>query len=166
MGNPRTFVQPRQASLLQWKQNTGNYVQERQEGMGSTDTGQPIIPGEILPASGSLTLNAGRPTLTLVVVNMGDRPIQVGSHYHFFEANRSLWFDRTAALGLRLDIPAGTAIRFEPGEKKEVTLIPFGGQQLILGLNGLTEGDVTKPEIRQQALQRAQEQGFLSKEDS
>ena len=132
--------------------------------MGSTDTGQPIIPGEVLPASGSLTLNTNRPTLTLVVVNMGDRPIQVGSHYHFFEANRALRFDRTAALGLRLDIPAGTAIRFEPGEEKEVALVPFGGQQLILGLNGLTEGDVTKPEIRQQAVQRARDRGFLSKE--
>jgi urease subunit gamma/beta len=134
--------------------------------MGSTDTGQPIIPGEVFPVSGSLTLNADRPTLTLVVVNTGDRPVQVGSHYHFFEVNRALRFDRATALGRRLDIPAGTAVRFEPGEEKEVSLVSFGGQQLILGLNGLTEGDVTKLEIRQQALQCAQERGFLSKENS
>jgi len=125
-----------------------------------------MIPGEILPADGNIILNAGRPTVPVRVLNTGDRPVQVGSHYHFFEVNRALRFDRTAALGLRLDIPAGTAIRFEPGEEKEVSLIPFGGQQLILGLNGLTEGDVTKPEIRQQALLRARERGFLSEENS
>lgn len=125
-----------------------------------------VIPGEILPADGKITLNAGRPIVTMQVLNTGDRPVQVGSHYHFFEVNRALRFDRKAALGHRLDIPAGTAVRFEPGEEKEVALIPFGGQQLILGLNGLTEGEVTNSAIRQQALQRAREQGFLSEEDS
>ena len=120
-----------------------------------------MIPGEILPASGEITLNAGRPTITVQVLNTGDRPIQVGSHYHFFEVNRALRFDRAAAFGLRLDIPAGTAVRFEPGEEKEVTLIPFGGQRRVLGLNGLTEGDTTEAETQQRALRIAEERGFL-----
>ena len=120
-----------------------------------------MIPGEILPASGEITLNAGRPTITVQVLNTGDRPIQVGSHYHFFEVNRALRFDRAAAFGLRLDIPAGTAVRFEPGEEKEVTLIPFGGQRRVLGLNGLTEGDTTDGETQQRALRIAEERGFL-----
>lgn len=120
-----------------------------------------LIPGEILPAPGALTLNVGRPTLSVVVCNTGDRPVQVGSHYHFFEVNRALRFDRAAAFGLRLDIPAGTAVRFEPGAEKEVTLVPFGGQRRVLGLNGLTEGDTTDDAVRQQALRMAQEQGFL-----
>ena len=100
------------------------------------------------------------------VLNTGDRPVQVGSHYHFFEVNRALRFAPHRSSWPPADIPAGTAVRFEPGEEKEVALIPFGGQQLILGLNGLTEGDVTNSEIRQQAVQRAREQGFLSEEDS
>ncbi len=121
-----------------------------------------LVPGEILPADGSLTLNAGRPTQSLVVVNTGDRPIQVGSHYHFFEANRALRFDRSAAFGLHLNIPAGTAVRFEPGEEKDVSLVPFGGQRIVLGLNSLTDGDTQDATVRQQALKRASEQGFLS----
>lgn len=120
-----------------------------------------MIPGEILPASGEITLNAGRPTITVQVLNTGDRPIQVGSHYHFFEVNRALRFDRAAVFGLRLDIPAGTAVRFEPGEEKEVTLIPFGGQRRVLGLNGLTDGDTTEAETQQRALRIAEERGFL-----
>lgn len=122
-----------------------------------------MIPGEILPASGEITLNAGRPTITMQVLNTGDRPIQVGSHYHFFEVNRALRFDRAVAFGLRLDIPAGTAVRFEPGEEKEVTLIPFGGQRRVLGLNGLTEGDTTEAETQQRALRIAEERGFLER---
>jgi len=120
-----------------------------------------VIPGEILPASDEITLNAGRPTITVQVLNTGDRPIQIGSHYHFFEVNRALRFDRAAAFGLRLDIPAGTAVRFEPGEEKEVTLVPFGGQRRVLGLNGLTEGDTTDAETQQRALRIAEERGFL-----
>ena len=122
-----------------------------------------MIPGEILPADGNITLNAGRPTTTVRVFNTGDRPVQVGSHYHFFEVNRALRFDRAVTLGLRLDIPAGTAVRFEPGEEKEVTLVPFAGQRRILGLNGLTEGDVENEEIRQRALRAVEERGFLLK---
>jgi urease beta subunit len=123
-------------------------------------------PGAIIPAAGFLTLNAGRPTVTIRVVNTGDRPVQVGSHYHFFEANRALQFDRAAALGFRLDIPAGTAVRFEPGEEKEVSLTAFGGQQRVLGLNGLTEGVLTDQRVRSQAIQRATSRGFVSKRNS
>ncbi len=120
-----------------------------------------LIPGEILPAPGVLTLNDGRPTLAVLVLNTGDRPIQVGSHYHFFEVNRALRFDRAAGFGMRLDIPAGTAVRFEPGEEKEVTLVPFGGQRRVLGLNSLTDGDTTDGEVQQRALRMAEERGFL-----
>lgn len=128
--------------------------------MASTQSTQNFIPGEILPAAGALTLNAGRPTQSVVVRNTGDRPVQVGSHYHFFEANRALCFDRAAVFGCHLDIPAGTAVRFEPGEEKEVTLVPFGGQRTVLGLNGFTEGDTTDDTIRHQALRLAEERGF------
>jgi len=130
-----------------------------------TEESIPLIPGEVVPAPGSLSLNVGRPTLSLVVLNLGDRPIQVGSHYHFFETNRALRFDRAAAFGLRLDIPAGTAVRFEPGEEKEVTLVPFGGLRTVLGLNGLTDGDTSADGVRQRSLQLAEERGFMKKEE-
>ncbi len=99
-----------------------------------------MIPGELIPAPGSITLNAGRPTVTLLVANAGDRPIQVGSHYHFFETNAALSFDRELARGMRLDIPAGTATRFEPGQSREVTLVPFAGRRVVHGFNGLIAG--------------------------
>ncbi|KGJ23650.1 urease subunit beta [Paracoccus sanguinis] len=99
-----------------------------------------MIPGEILPAPGTLTLNADRPALTLMVANTGDRPVQVGSHYHFAETNPGLDFDRDAARGMRLDIPAGTAIRFEPGQRREVQLVPFGGALQVWGFNGQIMG--------------------------
>ena len=92
-----------------------------------------MIPGEITPAAGEITLNAGRRTVTLSVRNTGDRPIQVGSHYHFFETNPALEFDRKKARGMRLDIAAGTAVRFEPGQTREVTLVPFGGKRTVYG---------------------------------
>lgn len=100
----------------------------------------PLIPGELLPEPGELELNAGRPVTTLTVANTGDRPVQVGSHYHFHEANSALQFDRDAARGLRLDIPAGTAIRFEPGDSREVHLVPLGGARRVFGFNGLVNG--------------------------
>ena len=100
----------------------------------------PLIPGELLPEPGEIVLNAGRPVTTLLVANSGDRPVQVGSHFHFFEANSALKFDRDAARGLRLDIPAGTAIRFEPGDSREVKLVPFAGERRIFGFNGLVNG--------------------------
>lgn len=94
-----------------------------------------MIPGELFAAEGSLELNQGQPVTTLMVANTGDRPVQVGSHYHFGEANASLDFDRAAARGMRLDIAAGTAVRFEPGQRREVALIPIGGARKIYGFN-------------------------------
>ncbi|MCA1243044.1 urease subunit beta [Stappia stellulata] len=99
-----------------------------------------MIPGEIFPADGEIELNAGRPTLEIDVANTGDRPVQVGSHYHFAETNPALAFDRAAARGLRLDIPAGTAIRFEPGQTRSVTLIPFVGDRTVYGFNARVMG--------------------------
>ena len=100
----------------------------------------PLIPGELLPEPGQLELNAGRPVTTLSVSNSGDRPVQVGSHFHFAEANAALQFDRAAARGQRLDIPAGTAIRFEPGDSRDVNLIPFAGARRVIGFNGQING--------------------------
>lgn len=100
-----------------------------------------IIPGEMLFAGGDLTLNEGRATVDLEVANTGDRAVQVGSHFHFFEVNRALRFDRAQAFGMRPDIPSGTSIRFEPGQSHRVTLVPFGGTRTILGFNGLTNGE-------------------------
>jgi len=99
-----------------------------------------MIPGEIVTAAGSVTLNEGRPTVTLKVANTGDRPIQVGSRYHFHEANGALRFDRERARGMRLDIPAGTAVRFEPGQERDVTLVPFGGRREVYGFRGMVMG--------------------------
>jgi urease subunit beta len=99
-----------------------------------------MIPGEIIPRDGEITLNAGRDAITLAVANTGDRPVQVGSHYHFFESNAALSFDRAAARGRRLDIPAGTAVRFEPGQTREVQLVPVAGARRIWGFNGLVMG--------------------------
>ena len=100
----------------------------------------PLIPGELIPETGELELNAGRPVTTVLVANTGDRPVQVGSHFHFHEANGALKFDRDATRGLRLDIPAGTAVRFEPGDSREVQLVPFAGERRIYGFNGLVNG--------------------------
>ena len=100
----------------------------------------PLIPGELLPEPGELELNAGRPVTTVSVSNSGDRPVQVGSHFHFAEANAAVQFDRAAARGQRLDIPAGTAIRFEPGDSRDVNLIPFAGARRVIGFNGQING--------------------------
>ncbi len=102
------------------------------------------IPGEILTAAGEIEINSGRQSTTLKVINRGDRPIQVGSHYHFVETNRALEFDRTQAYGLRLNIPAGTAVRFEPGESKTVKLVPIAGKRVIRGGNNLADGPVSE----------------------
>ncbi len=99
-----------------------------------------IVPGEVLVGDGPLQLNAGATVTTLTVVNAGDRPVQVGSHFHFAEANAALDFDRSAAHGLRLDVPAGTAVRFEPGIEREVALVPIAGQRVVPGLRGLVAG--------------------------
>ena len=99
-----------------------------------------MIPGEYLLAEGDIVANQDRETAALIVANTGDRPIQVGSHFHFFEANRALRFERAKAFGMRLDVPAGTAVRFEPGDEKRVTLVAFAGARTVHGLNALTEG--------------------------
>ncbi len=99
-----------------------------------------MIPGEIFPAEGDIILNAEAPELTIMVANTGDRPVQVGSHYHFAETNPGLSFDRAAAHGMRLDIPAGTAVRFEPGQSREVRLVPLGGNRTVYGFNGKVMG--------------------------
>lgn len=101
-----------------------------------------MIPGELFPAEGSLQLNPGRPAITLMVANTGDRPVQVGSHYHFAETNPALQFDRAAARGHRLDIAPGTAVRFEPGQRREVQLIPLDGARRVIGFNQQIMGDL------------------------
>jgi urease subunit gamma/beta len=116
-------------------------------------------PGEVVPADGEIELSPGRETVSVVVSNTGDRPVQVGSHFHFFEVNRALHFDRARAFGMHLDIPSGTAVRFEPGDEREVDLVAFGGERVVHGLNGLTNGPATDSS-REAALERARRQGF------
>lgn len=113
-----------------------------------------MIPGEYILREEPIQINAGRKTVQLVVVNTGDRPVQVGSHIHFFEINRQMDFDREKAFGMRLDIPSGTAVRFEPGEEKEVQLVELGGRRQVYGINNLTDGDTTDTMVRQQSLAR------------
>lgn len=119
-----------------------------------------MIPGEYVLASGDIVINAGRRTAAVTVANRGDRPIQVGSHFHFFEVNRALDFDRRAAFGMRLDIPAGTAVRFEPGDEREVGLVEFAGGRTIMGLNALTDGHADSAQVRHDAVERARASGY------
>lgn len=123
-----------------------------------------LVPGEVLPADGTITLNEGRETTTVTVGNTGDRPVQVGSHFHFFEANAALAFDREAALGMRLNIPAGTAVRFEPGDEQTVELVDIGGKRRAHGMNGLVNGSVD--DDRERALERMRAAGFSDTGDS
>jgi urease beta subunit len=116
-----------------------------------------MIPGEYLLADGAIEINAGRKTLSLSVANRGDRPIQVGSHCHFFEANRWLSFDREKAYGMRLNIAAGTAVRFEPGDSRQVELVALGGTREVIGINRLVEGSLDDPATKQKALAAAAE---------
>lgn len=120
-----------------------------------------VVPGEILLAEGDIIALHGRQTIDVTVANTGDRPIQVGSHCHFFEVNRALRFDREQAYGFRLLVPAGTAVRFEPGEEKRVMLVAFGGKRIAYGVNGLTHGRLDDPEVRERAMAKARKLGFL-----
>ncbi|MBM4123756.1 MAG: urease subunit beta [Nitrospira sp.] len=120
-----------------------------------------VIPGEILLGQGDIVALEGRATVEMTVSNTGDRPIQVGSHCHFFEVNHALRFDREKAYGFRLQVPAGTAVRFEPGEEKRVRLVSFGGNRVAYGINGLTNGRLDDPQVKAAALRRAAEQGFI-----
>ena len=108
-----------------------------------------MIPGEVFPASGEIILNQDRAAISLTVANTGDRPIQVGSHYHFAETNSALEFDRKAALGCRLDIPAGTAVRFEPGQSREVSLIPYAGARIVYGFNQAVMGPLAASSLKE-----------------
>lgn len=119
-----------------------------------------VEPGEIIADDGEIEINAARRKATVKVINTGDRPIQIGSHYHFFETNKALDFDRAQSFGMHLDIPAGTAVRFEPGESKEVVLTEFGGTGELLGLNNLTDGNWRSDKVKTEALERARERGF------
>jgi urease beta subunit len=122
-----------------------------------------VIPGEVIFALGDIEAFAGRETKQLTVTNTADRPVQVGSHCHFFEVNRALQFDRAQAFGFKLCIPAGTAARFEPGEEKRVTLVAFAGKRIVHGINNLTNGSLDNSEARTQALAQAAERGFIGK---
>ncbi len=122
-----------------------------------------MIPGEYILKPEPIECNVGRPTAAITVVNTGDRPVQVGSHYHFFEANKQLEFDRAKAFGMRLNIAAGTAVRFEPGEEKEIGLTSFGGNSKIYGFNNLVNGETKSAEAKQKAMEKALAQGFKNK---
>jgi len=119
-----------------------------------------MIPGEYILKPDDIIANAGRATTTVVVVNTGDRPVQIGSHFHFFEVNRQLQFNRSAAYGMRLNIPAGTAVRFEPGEEKEVELVEIGGTKKAMGFNNLVDGQVDSEEQKRASLAKVEELNF------
>lgn len=120
--------------------------------------------GEIICKDREIIINEGRKIVNIMVSNIGDRPIQVGSHFHFFEVNKLLSFDRKNAFGMRLNIPSGTSVRFEPGEEKEVSLVEFGGKKQAYGLNALTEGKIDETTL-ENALKAAKERGFIVGED-
>jgi len=124
-----------------------------------------LVPGELLTADEPVEINADRETASVTVENTGDRPSQVGSHFHFFEANPALSFDRETAYGMRLDIPAGTAIRFEPGCEEDVDLVAFGGDRIMRGMGGLVEGSLDDDEVRQAAFERAREAGYMEADE-
>jgi urease subunit beta len=122
-----------------------------------------MIPGEYIFDGPEIELNAGRPVVVLRVNNTGDRPIQVGAHYHFFETNRQLVFDREKSYGMRLDLPSGSSARFEPGDVKDVRLVPYTGRRVVYGFNGLVMGRLDDPYTRQTSLKRYKEQGYGDK---
>jgi urease beta subunit len=119
-----------------------------------------MIPGEYFFDKGDLVLNEGRETVTLTVNNTGDRPVQIGAHYHFFEVNKALVFDRTKAYGMRLDLPSGTSVRFEPGDKKTVQLVPYGGHRTVYGFNALVSGRLDDPYTKETSIKRCLDQGY------
>jgi urease subunit beta len=122
-----------------------------------------MIPGEYILDSGLIHANQGLATITIVVVNTGDRPVQVGSHFHFFETNKQLDFDRVAAFGMRLNIPAGTAVRFEPGEEKSIELVSLGGKRNVMGFNSLTNGSIDSELVLSEAVKKMKDSYFKYK---
>ena len=148
------------------KRSPGKAPAKKRGSLASTikaELSRTIVPGEILFGAGDIEANAGRATKELTVSNVADRPVQVGSHCHFFEANRALKFDRGQAFGFRLCIPAGTAVRFEPGEEKRVTVVALAGKRIAHGINGLTDGSLDDAQVKAKAMARATEQGFIMK---
>jgi urease beta subunit len=143
---------------------TKRRVESRDAKKASTQSAA-VTPGEIILGEGDIVAFKGRQTVELIVSNTGDRPIQVGSHCHFFEANRGLRFDRDKAYGFRLQVPAGTAVRFEPGEDKRVTLVSIGGNRVAYGINGLVNGRLDDPLVKAKAMSVAREQGFIQKKN-
>ncbi len=129
-------------------------------GKESVKEADQVYPGEVITPDEDIEINADRRTCNIKVINSGDRPVQVGSHYHIFEANRALDFDRASAFGMHLDIPAGTAVRFEPGESKNVDLVEFGGTGEVFGLNNLTMGTTRSAASKVEALRRARDRNF------
>jgi urease subunit beta len=119
-----------------------------------------MIPGEYFLKNEPVEANKGRRTISIKVVNTGDRPVQIGSHCHFFEVNRQMAFDRAAAFGMRLNVPSGNAVRFEPGEVKVVELVELGGAKRVIGINNLAQGITTDPAVKQAAIEKAQQQQF------
>lgn len=119
-----------------------------------------MIPGEVILKNEDIVCNGGKPTVKLEVKNTGDRPIQIGSHYHFFEVNKMLEFDRSKAFGMRLNIPASTAVRFEPGEKMQVVLVEYGGKKSVHGFNNLTDGNIKDNSIKGAAASKAKKLGY------
>lgn len=142
------------------KQDAPQRTKEALAAAVKAELNAPIIPGEVLTAAGDIEMLKGREVRDVTVKNLGDRPIQVGSHCHFFESNRALKFDREQAFGFRLAIPAGTAVRFEPGEEKKVTLVALAGNRLMQGVNGLTEGLLDDPKVKAKAVGLAADRGF------
>ncbi|APW99489.1 urease subunit beta [Halobiforma lacisalsi AJ5] len=124
-----------------------------------------LVPGELDPAGDPVRINEGRPTATVTVENIGDRPVQVGSHFHFFEVNPGLEFDRESAYGMRLDVPAGTAVRFEPGVERDVDLVAIGGDRIVRGMAGLVEGELDDDAVKERALERARERGYIAESE-
>ena len=121
-----------------------------------------MIPGEYFLRSEPIEANAGRETISLKVINLGDRPVQVGSHFHFFEVNKLMSFEREKSFGMRLDIPAGTAVRFEPGEEKQVQLVRFGGNRILRGFNNLVDGETASGKNKTIAMENVQRKNFKS----
>ena len=123
-----------------------------------------MIPGEYFLKNEPIECNVGRATIKIAVVNTGDRPVQIGSHFHFFEVNRQMEFDREKAFAMRLNIPAGTAVRFEPGEEKEIELVEFGGNKILFGFNNLVDGDTDSKKDKESAMKKIKKQGFKNKQ--
>ena len=146
-----------------WLRENATKGKRRLSAKKMSDLPVDVIPGEIILGEGDIIALHGRQTVELTLSNTGDRPIQVGSHCQFFEANRALNFDRKRAYGFRLQVPAGTAVRFEPGEAKKVTLVALGGNRVAYGINGLVSGRLDDARVKQQALEQALQQGFIAK---